>query len=204
MMRRPQRTGGFTLVEILVAVTIFAIMSILAYRGLSSSLQAKQRIAEENQRWRDLTVFFDRLENDFGALVPRPIKTASGLQAPAFQAQASTLSSTDAAVAFTRAGIAGQRGALAAPQRMGYRLRERTVELVVWPVLDQAPRTEAKGYRLLENVADLAMRYLDGTNQWRTTWPQTGAPATLIPNAIEVTVTMASGEKLTRLFAVHE
>ena len=42
------RSRGFTLIEVLIALTIFAIMSALAYRGLTSILDARDRVAQRS------------------------------------------------------------------------------------------------------------------------------------------------------------
>jgi general secretion pathway protein J len=198
-----KRVRGFTLIEILIAITIFAVMSTMAYRGLSSSLQVRERVAEENRRWRDLTLFFDRLESDLAALELRAVRdsfdTPNGL--PAFQGRTDAFKDTEAALTFTR----GQDGAV--PLRLGYRLRDKSVELLIWPVLDQGPRTVPRTYKLLNDVAELSLRYLDG-KQWRDTWPkqnqgqQGQAPA--LPRAVEIAVTLASGEKITRVYALQD
>ena len=50
MSRRSQ--AAFTLVELLVALAIFAILAGFAYRGLDAMLQSRVRLEAESRKWR--------------------------------------------------------------------------------------------------------------------------------------------------------
>ena len=199
------RHRGFTLIEVLIAITLFAVMSGLAYRGLASILNAKERVTQENTKWRGVAMFFARLEGDLLAAVPRPIRDSNNLQAEAFIAKPVFSKENEGQLMFTRMGLPGAEGVLAAPQRYGYRLKDRTIETLVWPVLDQGQRTVPAVYPVLDGVTALRMRYLNATNQWVDSWPVGVAnPATAprLPKAVEVSLTLESGEELTRLMLV--
>ncbi len=196
------RSRGFTLIEVLIALTIFAVMSALAYRGLTSILGSRDRVAQENGKWRDVSFFFARLEADLVNAVARGIRNSNNLMEAAFIGNATFAKETEGQLMFTRMGLPGAGGTLAAPQRFGYRLKQGIVEELVWPVLDQGQRTVPEVYPLLAGVRTLQLRYLDGANQWRDSWPGVssgGAPATPLPKAVEVALTLDSGETITRL-----
>jgi general secretion pathway protein J len=208
-MSRAQK--GFTLIELLVALAIFAILSLLSYRTLGSLFQTREQLNIESAKWRDAALFFSRVENDLAAVLNRPIRTADGRSAaPLCLASFAT---NDAALTFTRTGFADANGTSAAPQRIGYRLSEGNLEWLLWPTLDQAPRSVAAAYPALKNVRDAKWRALgnftDNAN-WRAEWPQ--APATcelpdpkvnVFPRALELTITLNSGETLTRIFSLR-
>lgn len=195
---------GFTLVEILVALAIFAIMALAAYRGLSTMLDARERIEQENSKWRSVALFLARLENDLEAISNRPVRSTSDLGLTALTGNAAMLGADDAQLAFTRSGYAGQGGKLSAPQRVGYRLREETLELLTWSALDQAPRSRPDISTALAGVTQFALRYLDQSGNWHTQWPLPGQAAQNpgLPAAVEARLTLRSGETLTRIFAL--
>ena len=199
------RHAGFTLIEVLIAVTLFAVMSGLAYRGLASILSAKERVTQENVKWRAVSMFLARLEGDLLAAVPRTIRTNNLQPDAAFKGKLVYEGPNDAQLVFTRMGLPGADGVLAAPQRYGYRLRERSVETVIWPVLDQGQRTVPAVYSLLDGVAALKLRYLNDAKQWLDNWPA-GVPnpanPPVLPLAVEVHLTLESGEEITRLMLV--
>ncbi len=190
---------GFTLIEVLIALTIFAVMSAFAYRGLTSILDARDRVAQENRKWREVSIFFARLEADLVNAVARDIRNSNNRTEAAFIGNATFAKETEGQLMFTRMGLPGASGTLAAPQRFGYRLKQGTVEELVWPVLDQGQRTVPAVYPLLAGVNTLRLRYRDGNNQPRDTWPALGALAEPLPKAVEVGLTLNSGETITRL-----
>lgn len=192
---------GFTLVELLVALAIFAIMATAAYRGLSTMLDARERIDQENRKWRNVALFFARLENDLEAVVARPVRDSSDLVAPALRGTSLAVAEDEAQLAFTRSGYGGQNGVLSAPQRVGYRLRGETVELLTWAALDQAPRSRPEVNAALDKVTKLEFRYLDSGGNWQPQWPAPGQDGSL-PSAMEARVTLSSGETLQRVFAL--
>jgi general secretion pathway protein J len=71
------RNRGFTLVELLVALAIFAIMSGFAYRALTAMLDSREALAKESRKWRDISLFVGRVERDVAAILPR-IATSAG------------------------------------------------------------------------------------------------------------------------------
>lgn len=199
-MRAPAK--GFTLIEVLIAVTIFAVMSAFAYRALSSILTARERVAEENQKWRSIATFFARLEMDLTNAMARDIRNSNNLIENAFVGSQTFAKETEGQLMFTRMGLPGASGTLAAPQRIGYRIKNGTVEELIWPVLDQAPRTVPSVYTVLNGVSTLKLRYLSQSNSWQESWPppsigQSTAPK--IPRAVSVELNLESGEAITRV-----
>jgi general secretion pathway protein J len=195
------RQRGFTLVEMLVALTIFALMSVLAYRGLNAVLQTREHLTEDNRRWRDIALTLAQLEQDLNQVVNRPVRDSGDLQLPALVGDPLALGANEAPLSFSRMGLAWQTGVLADVQRHGYRLNNGTIEQLVWPVLDQAPRSEPAVNQLLERVSRFELRYLDGSGTWQPQWPLPGLAATL-PAALEVVIELDGGARLTRVFAL--
>lgn len=193
--------AGFTLIEVLIAVAIFALMAAAAYRGLDAVLASHRRVEVENEKWRNAALLLARLERDLSVTAPRGIRDAVRGLAPALAGEAVAMGDYGAQLAFTRTGGGDDAVQLAAPQRVGYRLRDGKVELLLWPVLDQGPRTVPDVGVLLDGVADLKFRYWDAAGQWRDRWPAISGPDgdKLLPAAVEVTLTLSSGEALVRL-----
>ena len=62
---------GFTLLELLVAITILSIVSVIAWRGLDSLVSTRERLEPEADDVRGLLAAFGQLERDL-AQVPNP------------------------------------------------------------------------------------------------------------------------------------
>jgi general secretion pathway protein J len=91
-----------------------------------------------------------------------------------------------------------QENALAAPQRVSYRLSGEQVQRLAWNGVDAAPRDEPVAIGVLGGVRALEFRFLDARGEWRTTWglPGSGENA---PAAVEMRLDLASGERIVRL-----
>ena len=195
---------GFTLVEVLVALTIFALMSVLAYRGLTAVMQTREHLTEDNRRWRDIALTVAQLEQDLSQVVDRPVRDSGDLLQPALLGNPQTTHTDAAQLSFSRMGLAWQTGVLADVQRHGYRLNNGTLEQLVWPVLDQAPRSAPAVNKLLERVTRFELRYLDRIGNWQTRWPLPGVAAATatLPAALEVVIELEGGTTVTRVFAL--
>jgi len=190
------RSKAFTLVELLVALAIFALMAGFAYRGLHSMLDSREALQKETRKWRDVALFVGRIERDLSAVLPTQPQANAIVRRPApVSSVVETVTNGDG-LALTRSGNLLQENALAAPQRIAYRLRDGAVERLTWTSIDPAPREEPAAVRVLGSVSSLGFRFLTQTGEWRTAWAV--ADQTL-PAAVEVTLKLASGETIVRL-----
>lgn len=206
-MRPVARKSGFTLVEVLVALAVFAILALIGYRTLSGMFMARERVETQSAALRDEALLFARLEADLASLLPRSIQTSENTPAAPLVLVASTQLPTDARIAFTRSGFSVAGGADGAPQRVGYRLREGNLELLLWDGLDQAPRAVPRSHAALSNVREFRLRALDQQGTWLTDWPRRASSTpgeVAFPSAIEVTLTREGSAPVTRLFALPQ
>jgi len=197
--RSASRTTGFTLVEVLLALAIFGVISILAYRAMSALTDGESRLAAEAQRWRALEGLFTRFEADIRQAVPRASRLGAGIE-PAWLALPAD-SAGNAALVFTRAGAEFADEPGIAGQRIGYRLRGHTVEIAYWPRLDNAADKAPAVYTLAGGVSGFRIAYLNRAGAWRDSWPVQGEAA--IPRAVRVDLTLDSGEAIERWFVLR-
>ena len=89
---RPRR-GGFTLLELLVAISVLSIVSIIAWRGLESLLATRERLEPERDDVRALLSAFGQLERDLThtaqpglfALTASPVAVRPGTAGPVLE-----------------------------------------------------------------------------------------------------------------------
>ena len=191
------RNRGFTLIELLVALAIFAVLSGFAYRGLTTLLESREALGKESRKWRDTAIFIGRVERDLRSVLDRTATSPAGTPLAPVSSTVDATGTQAGGLALTRSGGALQEGVLAAPQRVAYRLREGRVERLAWGSTDPSPRDEPSAVTVLGNVRALEFRFLNA-NEWRTAWGTPGS-ADRLPAAVEMALTLASGERIVRI-----
>ncbi len=198
-MTRPRPyAGGFTLVEILIALAILALIAVLGYRAVASLAESEVRLTAESERWRGLDALFGRLEADMREALPREVRTGGGTEAAWI---GNVDGRGDAELRFSRAGPEFGIEPGSAGQRIGYRLRGGAVEVLYWPHLDHPAGVVPVAYALAEGIVRFRVAYLDTGGTWRDRWPALGEPA--VPRAVRVELTLADGETVERWLALR-
>jgi general secretion pathway protein J len=192
------RRRGFTLLEILIALAIVATLAVLGYRALAAMAQSESRLAEEATRWRNLDLFFARLEGDLREAVPRSARLGEARE-PSWLALAD--GDGNAVLVFSRAGPEFNIEPGSAGQRLGYRFRDGVIEVLYWASYDRARATEPSVYPLLTDVAQFRLAYLGKDGAWFANWPVVGDAE--LPRAARVELVLASGEAIERWLALR-
>ena len=197
--RDAPRGAGFTLVEVLLALAIFGVIAVLAYRATAALTEGEARLSAEARRWRTLEALFTRFEADIRQAVPRGSRVGSRIE-PAWLALPAD-GAGNAALVFTRAGAEFADDPGLAGQRIGYRLRGHAVEIAYWPRVDNAADVQPAVYTLADGVSGFRVAYLGRAGAWRDSWPVPGESA--LPRAVRVDLTLDSGEAVERWFALR-
>jgi general secretion pathway protein J len=196
---------GFTLLELLVATAVLALLGALSFRGLDSILEAEARVQAESRRWSDLSLFLAQLGEDMSMAVERAGRDGAGRSSPALLLRDATRGREDAdepPLALTRLGLGEGAAAQSAPRRIGYRLRDGRLEYLVWPALDAAPVNEPAVYEILDGISELHWQALDVDGRWVPEWPGTRSPHAL-PRAVVLRMVLAEGGEVSRILPVR-
>jgi len=110
---------GFTLLELLVALTVFAVISVMAYSGLNTVITARLQIKQQAEQLANLQQIFIKLGRDIEQIVQRPIRNQYG-------DEESHIKGTLQQIEFTRSGWRNpaqqNRSSL---QRVAYHLQKK-------------------------------------------------------------------------------
>lgn len=198
---------GFTLLELLVALAVFAIMAVAAYSGLRAVSYTRAAVEEQSRRLAAVQLAVYRLEQDLAQAVERGIRDEYGEPQPALLGGTLTADR----LTLTRAGwdnpLAQPRASL---QRVAYRLRDGRLWRLHWPILDRGGLSAPRETLLLEKVQAFKIRFLD-QKDWRDDWPPPsplteGPPPNpdRLPRAVEVSLTLEDWGEITRLLLLPD
>jgi general secretion pathway protein J len=197
---------GFTLIELMVALFITAIVFAMGYGAINQALNSRQALEERQDRLLAVQNTMRILAQDFGQLASRPVRDPTG---DSWQPVLKSGQTPQPYLTFTRAGWANPAGVQRPTlQRVSYVLEGKTFRREHTPVLDALLSTQQVKRELLTDVKSVTFRYMDVTRQWRDRWPPQGLagdPNVNLrsrPIAVEVTLELVDWGKLRRVFEV--
>jgi general secretion pathway protein J len=198
------RQQGFTLIEIMVAVAIFAVMSVMAWGALSRSLTDAEMLTARMDRLQAIQRSVRFLVTDISQAAPRSVRNELGdTQVPAIL---SSLTG-DFALELTHGGWNNPAGLpRGSQQRSAYRLEEDELVRYHWNVLDRTYSNEPVATVLLDDVESLLFLFYDDSGASSEVWPPQNAvgpnSARMRPRAVELVLSLADVGEITRLVEV--
>lgn len=202
--RRKHR--GFTLLELLIALSIFAVIAAIAYNGLNQVLATRNRADVQANNLADLQRAFTYLERDIEQTVPREIRDGYGDLQPALVGNITG----DYLLEITHTGwrnpANNPRSNL---QRVAYTVRDEKLIRAIWYMLDRSQDSKPYESELMSGVKDFEMRYMNKSHEWVSGWPDDlsgsgpgNKPDLSPPLAVEVTIESKVFGKITRVFSL--
>jgi general secretion pathway protein J len=171
---------GFTLIELLVAMAIVAIIGIMALGGLSEVIRQQTIAQERADRWREIQFAMRMITQDLAQIHPRPTRDELGeTWLPSVLANPSAQFPME----ISRGGWANPAGfPRGTVLRVAYAWEDGMLVRFHWPVMDRSPGTVPVRTELLDDVANVELRFMDQSGTWHLEWPPTGmaGPDTLV------------------------
>ena len=198
--------GGFTLLELLIAIVIFTILTTITYSGLKAILDTEQQTTAELELLSKLQLSFNLIQRDLEQAVLRPVRDEFGDSQPPLRSG----DYTGLALEFTHGGYPNPIGLPRSDlQRVAYQLEDQVFYRITWPFLDRAQETEARRTALFEKVKDLTIIFYDQTMKPQETWPPTTpgtgqTPPPAMPKALELVFEFERIGRVRRLFRMME
>jgi general secretion pathway protein J len=191
---------GFTLLEMLLALVIFSILSMSAYQVLRSVLRSSELARQHGESLSQMQFAFDWMERDLTHARIRPVRQLKVIVRPDFSAGLGVIGSDDAGIEVVHDNWINPGGMLPRSQyeRVGYRLKGEELERLNYPFPDMPVESKARITPLLSGVSHFRLRYYNG-QQWQTQWHA----STVLPQAIEVTLTLSGKGDIRRVWMLN-
>lgn len=189
------RVNGFTLVELLVALTIFGMLSAAGVALLSFSVRAQDAADERLGELAEIRRAGAMLTADLAQAAPRLTRDDAGSVRAAFGG--GTGQSEPVSLTLVRRGWDNLEGApRPSLQKVEYRLVEGRLERRGYRYLDGARPMAAM--TLVDGVQRLRLRYRDDEGEWRDRWDPTWL--TELPRAVELVMEIENSGTVRQLF----
>lgn len=216
------RARGFTLLEVMVAIAIFALLGAASYSVLTGVMQTDERLAARAAQLRAINRALWVMQQDVEQLLPRNVRDATGAM-PALPNYLVVNAEAELPLQLTRGG---RSNPLALPrssqQRVAYRVGphpgvedsesphyqdEHTYLLrYLWSDLDGAGATErAQVQIVLADVAQMAVSVLTNAGtlaEWPPAERNGESGQDVQPAALQIELTLAEGSTLAHSFKI--
>ena len=188
---------GFTLLEILIALFIFTIVSVIMASGLHSVLNSQAATEKKANSFAEIQIALLLISRDMEQAINRPITNAKNIQE-------SALIGAPRSVTFTHAGLHNPDGELqqSTLQRAGYFVEKHEFIRETWEVLDQSAKKEGAKRILLNSVEDLYFEYLDEKGAFQKNWPPADKQNAGLPRAIRMHLTLKNWGKISQTYVL--
>ncbi len=198
------KSAGFTLLEVMVALAIMAIIAVLSGQAFQTASSGAAATREAMDRFARIDRTFVLLENDFRNALPMLVRSESGNPLPPLYIAVSD----DYWLTILRGGF---DNTLFQPRtelvRIGYRYVNEAIWRDTWYNPADNDENEARKQKLLTGVRTMEVRVLPrnatsiAAGPWLDSWP--GNPhSTDLPIAIEITLELDDLGEVTRLFTL--
>lgn len=186
-------TSGMTLIELLVALVIFAVLGVMGYRAASMAMDSRERLAADMQRWRNIANLLQIVETDLTQFVDRPTSVAGKAVGTSLR-----LNRLDNGIELSFLKLDGGGGR---PARRGYRFDGQRVLQLRWPGTDDVATPQS--YAVLENVATLRLTIVGADGRRHGVWPDAESGSLVAPAAVDVEMDLADVGTIRRLVAMQ-
>lgn len=171
---------GFSLLELLVAVAIFAVVATLAWGGLDTIVRARHVIDEASLHLSQLQRTVNRFDHDMSSVLPRPIRDERHQERPALIGDNARVDATTAVSALTAFGE------VSTPLRVSWRCDGNRLLRTYWTILEREHSTDRNEQIQLVGVTQCRFRYIAVNGTVSDHWPPQESLPESLPLGIEI------------------
>jgi general secretion pathway protein J len=194
---------GYTLIEILIAVSVFAILATMTSSSMYYAFNTKARLAEQAERLTALELAFILIERDTKQILLRNVRSNEMQSFPGFVGESQYLELTRAG--FANPNSAEKRSIL---KRVAIFCQNKNLMRRSWASLDTPDRKAYQDMILIKDLTHCRFSYLNQNlqtlSEWRANALQQNQQSEPLPKAIQFNLTLKDWGNLNYLFVIPE
>lgn len=161
------KNKGFTLLEVLIAIGITALIGLGAWQVLNSAITSSERTQERLEELNAMQKTMLIMARDFSQIIGRSVRDEYGDYQDALKS-----TSEFYLIELSRVGwrnpLDDKRSDI---QRVAYELDGDKLVRHYWNVLDRSQDSESVYRTLINGVESVAFRYMNDSDAWTDKWP---------------------------------
>ena len=164
--------SGFTLLEVLIAIAIFSVVSLASFTIFDTVLRGDENSKMRSERQNELQRAFLLMERDFTQIAKRTMRINGEAPGSSFlQTADDSFLVDEQAIAFVRNGWTNPGLLLPRSdmQSVAYRLVDETLERLHYNFVDAVVGQEPRIRPLISQVMSLSFEFYDGS-KWQKEW----------------------------------
>jgi general secretion pathway protein J len=190
---------GFTLLEVLLAIGITALIGVSSYTLLSQTIRTRDHLSDQAETLRQVQLASTIIQNDLRQISARVIRDQYGDHQPALKVGGYSLYGF---LEFTRSGVSNPLKLNKSNMlRVAYQLEDDRLIRNSWAVLDQAPDSTPREQTLLKEVLETEVKVL-AKDKWISVWPNneeqlpSASSLSELPKAISFKLVFENGKEI--------
>ncbi len=192
-MKASHQTQGYTLIEVMIALAIFAILGMISVGVLSHAIETKKRLSNTIEPIQAVLLSETLITQDFAQSVNRTLLTESLKRVPAF-------SGAPDVVSFTRGGFMLTNTSNSKESTLRHITLRCEGDMLIresWPGIDKFDATPPQTQVLFQGIRGCHFSFLDAEKTWTDAFESAKTP---FPLAVKLELNLKSLGPLSLIF----
>lgn len=193
------KNKGFTLIEILIALSIFSILALTTASLMYHAFQTEAKIKKHHYPYQRLQIVDSLLSQDLLTVLPKVVYSDTGTYFPAFIGQTSYFEFTQS----NPLSSASSAKPLSRAKRIAYLCQGKRLIRRIWMDTHKMHRDSYQDKVLVEHLSQCQFSYLDKNLDLLSSWAEAGpqkATIEILPKAIHLQLSFQENNMLALLY----
>ena len=195
--------GGFTLLEMVIAIAIFAVIGAGSYTTLTSTMDTHRELTRRNGALGDLQTTLAAFERDIRFLASRPVQNGFGDPEAALVVRPDDPLAQGELLRLTAYTPSIEPGAdWTVPRRVAWRFEDGDLVRVAWRVLDRDQDSDEQRHVLATGLIEATVSIVDWSPESGIRVDSEWSNDAELPSGIEIALTTGDGRQYRRVLEI--